>query len=391
MISNPKTINWPVLSRPYGRAERALGRLAHGLETSPLHATWIWREITRVSVAIAQAGGYHAKVDQLRLALIGAPLASEDNTPGLAAAKRVFLASAPLFRPIGHADSKSAPWPRFWQDEPRSAQSGASDGWSMRAGEAGPAEKEAHERDQLVALVRELAGFADDGQRPALINLLVDLRKHSATRHLPPALVRIALPLALAKAGLVPKGAPGLLGGRRLPLGLSRAASSEKPLSNWLAKALEDLRGEADQSYRRLVELTSQHQAWHAALAKEGLRKHARTPKVLDLLMATPVLSIGLVACHLGCSHVAAGHAVARLVDLGILIEQTSRARHKVFIAGDLPVDARRETGPTAALATSEPIRPVDVDALTATLDGVFADLDRQTELAKARLNEARE
>ena len=96
-----------------------------------------------------------------------------------------------------------------------------------------------------------------------------------------------------------------------------------------------------------------------------------------------------LVASHLGCSHVAASNAVARLVDLGILIEQTSRARHKVFIAGDLPVDAREDVGLSASLSLSEPLRPVDVDALAATLDGVFADLDRRTELAKARLAEA--
>ena len=197
-------------------------------------------------------------------------------------------------------------------------------------------------RDHLIALVREIAGFADDGRRPALINLLVDLRGHAAARRLPPPLMRLALPLALAEAGLLPKSAPGLLGGRRLPLGMSPASPEAKPLSDWLKSALEDLAKEAHQSHRRLMELMRQHQTWHARLADAGLRRHARAPKALDLLAATPVLSIGLVARHAGCSHVAAGKIIERLVEHGILIEQTSRSRHKIFIAGDLPsIDPR--------------------------------------------------
>ncbi len=139
-----------------------------------------------------------------------------------------------------------------------------------------------------MALVRELAGFAHDGRRPA-------------------SLVRLALSLAIKEIGLLAKAAPGLLGGRRLPLGMSAGSAEAKPLTPWLVQALEDLAKEAEQAQKRLAELTRQHQAWHQALLKEGLRKHARAPAALDLLAATPVLSIGLVARHLGCSHVAAG------------------------------------------------------------------------------------
>ena len=377
-----------VLLRSYGKAERALGRLAHGLETNPLHQSWLWREITRVSVLIAQAGGYHAKVDQLRSALIGAPLALEDNTPGLAAARRVFLAATPLFRAHSQADSNAALWPPFWRDdgafddEDRAARAHGRPDEVDRAGE------ESHARGWLAVLVRDLAGFADDGRRPALINLFVDLREHAAVRALEPSLVRIVPPLALAEAGLVPKAAPGLLGGRRLPLGLSRAGTVEQPLTEWLKQALEALTVEADQSYRRLSALTSQHQAWHHALAKEGLRRHAKAPGALDLLAATPVLTIGLTARHLGCSHVAAGGIVGRLVDLGILIEQTSRSRHKVFVAGDLPAESRGEAAGSAPLSVSEPAALVDVDALGATLDGLFADLDRLNERCNDRVKE---
>ncbi|MGI9486714.1 MAG: hypothetical protein ACR2RF_12720 [Geminicoccaceae bacterium] len=409
MLENTEGIAWSTLTRPLADAAAALGRLSHMLETSPLHPTWLWREMTRVSVAIAQANGHHAKVDQLRLALIGAPIALDDNTSGLAAAKRIFLASAPLFRRSQYVDSYLAPWPQFWSDEPSQADGSEAlhpDGGPPQADGDAPSGNEPEDdetpglsdRDllgeeggeRLMKLVRDLAAFAHDGQRPALINLLVDLRKHAATKTLPPPLVRIAMPLALTDAGLVAKAAPGLLGGRRLPLGFSRATDKEKPLTDWLADALEQLAKEAGQSRKRLAELTSQHQSWHAALMAAGFRKHARAPRMLDLLAATPVLNHGLVASHLNCSHAAAGQAIRRLVDLGVLIEQTSRARHKIYLAGDLPTEARDRADIDGEISVSAPLRPVDVDALNATLDSVFADLDRQTELAKTRLAEAK-
>ncbi|MGI9506177.1 MAG: hypothetical protein ACR2RE_24310 [Geminicoccaceae bacterium] len=306
--------------------------MAHALKITALHPTWLWREITRIAVTITQASGYQVNVDQLRMTLIGAPIDREDNTTGLAAAKRVFLAAAPLFRVGRQADSTSDLWPRFW--ELKTAEGSEQQADEAQDDETGEVDQE---RGRLVALVRELAGFANDGRRPELINLLADLRRHAATRRLPPHLLRLALPLALAQAGVVPKPAPGLLGGRRLPLGMSRAVVSEKPVTEWLALALDELAKEADQSYRRLSELTLQHQAWHAALAGAGLRRHARAPKALDLLAATPVLSIGLAAQHLDCTHVAAGNIIERLLDLGILIKATPRSRHKIFIAGDLP------------------------------------------------------
>jgi hypothetical protein len=377
MMDNDQAINWHVLASPYGKAERALGQLSFALEASVLHPTWLWREIIRSSAAIAQAGGYQVKVGQLRLALIGAAVEGGHDTPGLAAAKRIFLASAPLFRAGAQTDSHGALWPAFWHREDHGeplrpgAASSVDDHDLKRKGEGGLA------CDQLRGLVRELSSSADDGRRPALINLLVTLRRHAATRRMPAHLVRIALPLALFEARLVSKASPGLLGGRRLALGMSRAMSSDKPLTDWLAFGLGDLAREADQSYRRLVELTRQHQAWRAALARAGLRRNALAPGVLDLLAATPVLSIGLTARHLDCSHVAAGKIIKRLVDLGVLIEQTSRSRHKIFIAGDLSTTPWDEADIHEPLSWTEPVEPVDVDGIAATLDSLVADLER--------------
>ncbi|MGI9508725.1 MAG: hypothetical protein ACR2QJ_05175 [Geminicoccaceae bacterium] len=431
MLDNTETINWPLLARPYGQAERALGHLAHALETTRLHQTWLWREITRASVTIVQAGGYQANVEQLRRSLIGAPIDGDDNTSGLAAARRVFLTAAPLFRNKQNTDSQSQLWPAFWSGvapQPdidgshRLDDSGdaSSDGEAPRprgappqtgseapsdhkhdpsgAGEvawphqvtwpqqAARPQQGDRARELLISLVKELAGFADDGRRPALINLFIDLRHQAKVRHLPPHLLRLVLPLALIEGGLLPKAAPGLLGGRRLPLGMSAASPEAKPLSDWLTSGLDDLAKEAHQSHRRLAELTRQQRAWHGALIKEGLRKHARAPRALDLLAATPVLSIGLVAAHLGCSHVAAGKIIERLVDLGILIAATTRSRHKIFVAGDLPAKGRAEADPERPLVRSEPLPLVDVDAVSATLDGLFADLERLDERAEGRV-----
>ncbi len=389
MFEEFSTLHWSGLIRPYGQAERALGRLANALETSSLYPTWLWREITRASVTIAQASGHYSKINQLRLALIGAPLGREHQTAGLAAAKRVFLASAPLFRQGSKADSGGIPWPRFWNEdaqEPLGPDHDAMVDHDRQDGEGGLSQQDAEDRGQLMRLVRDLATVADDGQRPSLINVFVYLKRHAASRQLTPSLTRIALPLALSESGLLPKSAPGLLGGRRLPLGFSRAHDLEKPLTEWLMVALKELAIEADQSLRRLLELEHQHRAWHDAIRGVGLRRHARAPMILDLLAATPVLSIGVVASHLGCSHVAAGQAVKLLVELGILIEQTARTRHKVYIAGDLPSETGRDFEPAGKLSASEPPKPVDIDALKATLDGVFADLERKTRHAKIRM-----
>jgi len=386
MATRTESINWPDIVRPLATAERALGRLAQALETTPLHKAWLWRELTHLSAELAQAGGYQVNQEQLRLAVIGAPLEADDNTAGLGAAKRIFLAAAPLFREGNRTDSDAGLWPTFWGSE-ASKDANAADPAEM------PSIEGKGDRAKLEAMVAELAGFADDGRRPALVNLLVDLRGQAALRPLPASLVRLAMPLALHQAGIVPKPAPGLLAGRRLPLGMSRASGDLPPLTAWLARALTDLDKEAGQSHRRLAELTRQQRAWHGALAKEGLRKHARAPRALDLLMATPVLSLGLIARHAGCSHVAAGQIAERLVATGILVEQTSRSRHKLFVAGDLMRrdlvrrDRDRSGGEEETpLSLSEPAPSVDVDALAATLDGLFADLDRLNERAKDRI-----
>jgi len=49
MLDPIENIDWRALAAPLAKAERELGRLAHALDTTPLHATWLWREVTRAA------------------------------------------------------------------------------------------------------------------------------------------------------------------------------------------------------------------------------------------------------------------------------------------------------------------------------------------------------
>ncbi|MGI9510056.1 MAG: hypothetical protein ACR2QJ_12000 [Geminicoccaceae bacterium] len=374
MLDRPDIPHWPPLLRPLAAASTALGGLAHALGATPIHRAWLWREITRTSVKISQFSGYRVLMSRLMQSLAGVPLEPGEDDAGLAAARRVFLVAAPLFRNDGKVDSTGAHLELFaplWADHRPGADGSASQEVPDRHSATGERVGEGDAaRQRLMLLVRELTAFAGDGVRPDLIDLFLELRRHAAARRLPGSQARLALPLALAGAGLVPKAAPGLLGGR-----LSLAPSAEEAVTPWLARGLGELGKEANWARRRLAALTDQHRAWHARLADAGLRRHSRAPAVLDLLAATPVLSASLVARHLGCSAMGASKILWRLADLGIVTEATPRARWKIYLAGDLTAPDR--DAPEALLALSEPMPVIDFEAIDASLDALFSDLER--------------
>jgi hypothetical protein len=308
------------------------------------------------------------------LTLAGIPLDPAEDDAGLAAARRSFLVAAPLFRTSPKVDSIEAHQELFqplWPSRRLDGRDKIEEEGDMATAE-----------DRLRHMVRELVGFAGLETRPPLVDLLIELHRHETPRRLPPSLARLALPLSLHQAGLVPKAAPGLVGGR-----LSFQTAEGEPVTPWFGRALSTLAKEATGAERRLAELTRQHQAWHAVLRKAGLRGHARTPAVVDLLAATPVLSASLVAKHLGCTPQGAGSMLRQLVELGIVTEATPRARWKIYLAGDLTLanDERSGAG-EGALSFSEPLPEVDRDAMEATLDELFADLERLDRRAKATL-----
>ncbi len=356
-------------------AAMALGELKNALESTQIHRAWLWREMTRTSCKISQLSGHRVKVGTLRRHLASLPIEADENNAGLAAARRVFLVAASLLQIRRGVDSKEARVELFeplWGGEPMPADNGVT------ANETDPKER-AGEKERLEQLVADLTAFAGNGARPVLIDLLMELSRHAIVRQLPASLARLALPLALHQSGLVPKAVPTLLGGR---LSLTPAATVEAPIpvAIRLERALADLAGEADRARRRLADLERQHHAWRARLASARLHGHAKAPLVLDLLAATPVISMSLVRRHLGCSHVAAGKIVRRLVNLEIVTEVTSRARHKIFLAGDLGRSKDGQPESEAPLSFSVPRPSVDIEAIEATLDGLFADLDRLNE-----------
>jgi|GEM_PF-7067619 len=368
---------------PLAQASTALGRLAEALDDTPLHQAWLWREIAHTSSVISQFSNYRVSSRQLMSSLAGLPLKRAKDHRDLAAARRLFLAAAPLFRMPTRLDSADDVSELF---EPLWARATSTDDDPPPKKEDGDRRPQAGEISALRALVDDLVGFAHDGRRPVLLNILVDLRQHKTIRRLPRPLARLALPLALHQVGIVPKPVPGLLGGR-----LSLTLPPGDGITVWLVCALMALAKEASAARTRLRDLTRQHLAWHGRLREAGLRKHGRAPAVLDLLAITPVLSASLVARHLGVTPQGASAILKQLVDLGLLTEATSRSRFKVYLAGDLTSFHGDEAMADRPLAFSDPVRPVDVDALSAILDDLFADLDRVTARARERVAESKQ
>ena len=386
-----------------------------------------------MAAKISQIGGYRVRTERLCLTLAGLPLEPAEDDTGLAAAKRVFLTAAPLFRRADHVDSSHGDHALFeplWRsdgnlpgdvlsgDGPPLADDHRLDAANLPSGDeseggvrSGGRDNEADGRsgdlpaeddpggqgravEQLLSLVGELVGFAGQTGRPALLDLLLDLRRHRTPRRLPPSLVRLALPLALHRAGLVPKAAPGLLGGR-LPLGragrptTAASATEGEPVTAWLARALTALAKEAEAASGRLVELSNQYRAWHELLRRAGPRGHSRAPAVLDLLAITPVLSASLVAKHVGCTPQGASGILHQLAELGVLTQATTRSRWKIFLAADLSVADRDRSGAEAPLELGAALPEIDRDAIEQTLDELFANLERLDQRAKAALTSA--
>jgi hypothetical protein len=320
------------------------------------------------------------------LHLAGITTEPGEHDSGLAAARRVFLVAAPLFRSVKKADSPSDHLELFsplWQADGRPPEE-----TDTRPGEGDDPEDGAGQSGRLLEEVDQLTATARNSELPLLIGLLSVLRGQAALKRLPPSLTRLALPLALHRAGLTPKPAPGLIGGR-LALGATRAASDREPITPWLKRGLEALAGEALGAAGRLAELTGQHRLWHDHLTKAGFRRDARIGLALDLLTTTPVLSAPLLARHIGCTPQGAGAMLRRLAELGIVSDMARRSRWKIYLAGDLASRTGTLRPEERPLTFSDPPPLIDAEMIESTLNGLVNDLDRLNRRAKARLAEA--
>jgi hypothetical protein len=394
--------HWPDLVGPLTEASMALGEPRHALGYTSLHRAWLWRETARMATRLGQNAGRRLSYEQLVQGLAGLPVERGEDHGGVAFGRGIFLVAGRLFRALGAADSIPAPAELFapiWgsgardDDDPSapcgqgvvSAPSAAC--VPPGAGRAGGAEADGgDDLTGLRDLVRHLVSAAHRETVP-LVGLLNALRS-GQTRHLSPTLARLALPLALHQAGLVPKVAPALLGGR-LPLATASPMPTAIPATPWLARALTALAKEAAGSARRLDDLTRQHRAWHSVFAGRGHRD-SRAPKVLDLLAATPVLSTSLVARHLGCTPRGASGLLKALARAGVVTAAQLNARWTIYLASDLSVADRDRSGAGEGaddpLGLSVPLPEVDREGIETTLDGLIAELDRLDQRTKFTL-----
>ncbi|MEZ5935920.1 MAG: hypothetical protein R3F54_29210 [Alphaproteobacteria bacterium] len=296
MFSPAKPLQWQDLIGPLSEAMLALGQLRHALQDSPLHPAWLWRETARTSAKIAQNAGYRVTFDQLVRDLAGLPLDRSDDHGGVAAGRRIFLTAGRLFRAPDTADSIPAPTELF---QPILGLDPRIDGEEPGRGGSSAADPDA-DLAALRDVVRAMVTAAQQAPTP-LIGLLEGMRSHR-TRRLSRTLARLALPLALDQAGLVPTSRRRCR--RRLPLGADGTSGVSQPGQPVVGAALAALAREADGACQRLDDLTRQHRA-----------RHAFTGRASSGLLAPRVGSAGgrpwsgnrLAARHLGCMPQGAG------------------------------------------------------------------------------------
>ncbi len=345
------------------RTSMALGRLHHALECTPLHSAWLWRETVRVACKNAQISGHCVTFDQLAQDLIGLPAERGTEKVGLAAAKRIFLAAAPLFRITNQTDSHDEIFELYvplWAN-------GSCDGQecSMR-----PAEDDRSATGARIRLLADRLAIHLQPGNPAGLPAALCAIGPNRPADLSPTMARLALPIALHRSGLLAKPAPSLIGGRIRLKATSALAPPE------LARALSSLAKEADGARRRLNTLSAQHRAWHQA-TRGCYHQDARAPAVLDLLTMTPVLSASLVARHLDCRPQTANRILADLADRGVLHLVSRRQRWKIYLASDLTGSTGEAVSVDEPLAINQPLPSIDRDAISATLDRLLVDLER--------------
>ncbi len=375
MFERSMIIHWQTLLTPLAEASMAFGRLAHALDATKLHQAWLWREMARSAAKVSQLTGHRVRLERLMLALAGVPLEALEDDAGLAAARRLFLTAAPLFRDGDKVESRNGFGELFeplWPGGDGGHDDARPDGNGDEGGER-----------KLERLVRDLARQAGSGDRPPLLELLIGLRRQGRMKQ---AQMRFVLPLAIRQAGLLPKAAPALLGGR-LPF----LDEEDDRITPWLIRALDELSREAAAAGQRLADLEGQHRAWQGRLSRADLRVHSRLPAVLDLLAVTPVLSASLVARQLGCSPQGAGAMLRQLLELGIVKSATPRARWKIYLAADLALPGENGAEADQPLSFSDPVPAFDREATERLLDRLLFDLECCERRTRAALGDRKD
>jgi Fic family protein len=99
----------------------------------------------------------------------------------------------------------------------------------------------------------------------------------------------------------------------------------------WLAfflRGVREVSEEATETARRILALREQHRA---AITDRLGRAAGNGHKVLESLFDRPIVSVHDVRARIGTTYTSANNLVARLVELGILVEVTGHARNRRF------------------------------------------------------------
>ena len=259
----------------------AVGRLDAALAGNPLRPAWsLWSGLDAAR-RHAEADGH--KVDLYRLAahLHGLPLRTDPAAPPVDRGREITG--------LNHAVGL-----RSWAAAPDAEQAALRDAAldSLRTG--------GRDRPALVAAaLGMLEWLAGQGSRPA---------------------IRAAVPLYLRERGTTIHLLATITGGDAL-----RAGASDP--DGFTVRFLEAVRREGADGRDLLLVMERE---WREARARvdrrAGGRSNSRLPTAVDLLAASPLLSVSALAEALGCSVEGASRMLDTLVELEVAAEVTGRA-----------------------------------------------------------------
>jgi hypothetical protein len=262
------------------RAAVAIGRLDAALAGSPLRRAWtFWSEL---DAARRHAGADGRKVDLFRLAayLHGLPLRLGDTTSVPERGREI---------------------------------AGLNYAVELRSWMAAPDPEQVRLRDVALDSLRNCGG----GQ-PALVAAAQGMLDWLAGQGSRPA-IRTAVPLYLRNRGVTIHALAAVTGGDAL------RAGSDDP-DGFAVRFLDAVRREAADGRDMLLTMERE---WHDARTKvgrrAGARSNSRLPAAVDLLAASPLLSISALAEALGCSIEGASQMLDTLVQLEVAAEVTGR------------------------------------------------------------------
>lgn len=104
----------------------------------------------------------------------------------------------------------------------------------------------------------------------------------------------------------------------------------------WLRLFLECVIASCKHTQQLFAHLQRLLAQWRDKLAEARKRKHAAAWKVIDLLLAQPVVNVNEIVRKTGVTFPAANQAVTDLVALGILRPANDQRRHRVFHAHEV-------------------------------------------------------